>query len=64
MTRPGDGIHTELVEAAIQELAYLLSHKLTVSLPAAVLTGSRVRGRSPRQQMSMHRADTEGALRH
>lgn len=58
MTRPGDGIHTELVEAVKQELWFWLTHKLTVSLPAAVLTGSRVRGRSPRQQMSMHRADT------
>lgn len=57
-------IWSEIRECLVQELAFQLSHKLTVSLPVPVLTAVGARRSPLRQQKGSYRADTEGALRH
>lgn len=58
MTRPGDGIHTELLEAAYQELSYLLTH-LIASLPVPVLIAVGARRSPLRQKTGLHRAGAQ-----
>ena len=55
MTRPGDGIHTELLEAAYQELWFWLTHRFHTDLPEPVLIAARVRRYPLRKEMGSHR---------